>query len=159
MLFGDAMVRFYRHRGDEVFFLSGADCHGARVEYVAEGLGLTPKALVDRSLDATRPLFERLELSFDELGRTDDPSHIAWVKDFFAELRRRDAIVPRLVSVAHCRHCRHELPDRFVEGRCPACNGRAFGNQCQDKMVCGKNLRPHELREPRCAVCAEPTEM
>jgi methionyl-tRNA synthetase len=156
MLFADAMARFYRLRGDDVYFLSGADEHGARVEFVADGLGTTPQALVDDALARTKPLFAQLELSFDELGRTGDPAHQAWVKAFFADLKRVGALEARDVAVAWCDHCERILPDRFVEGRCPSCNGRAFGNGCQDKMVCGRQLKPAELLAPKCSVCADP---
>ncbi len=157
MLFGDVMARFYRLRGDDVYFLCGADEHGARIEYVAEGLGVSPAALVGSALERTRPLLAALELSFDEFGRTGDPAHHAWVRAFFAELRRAGAIQAREVTVAWCDHCARALPDRFVEGRCPSCNARAFGHQCQDTMVCGRLLKPSELREPKCSVCADPS--
>jgi methionyl-tRNA synthetase len=156
MLFGDVMARFYRLRGDDVYFLCGADEHGARVEYVAEGLGLPPTTMVDRALERTRPVLEQLELSFDELGRTGDPGHQSWVKAFFTDLKRLGALEAREVTVAWCEHCARVLPDRFVEGRCPACNGRAFGNQCQDRMVCGRHLKPAQLLGPKCAICADP---
>ncbi len=156
MLFGDVMARYYRLRGDDVYFLCGADEHGARIEYVAEGLGTAPDMMVEGALARTRPLLAQLELSFDELGRTGDPAHQAWVKAFFADLKRVGALEARDVTVAWCEHCARVLPDRFVEGRCPTCNGRAFGNQCQDKMVCGRLLKPAELREPKCSICADP---
>jgi methionyl-tRNA synthetase len=157
MIFGDVMARYYRLAGDEVYFLCGADEHGARIEYVAEGQGRTPAAVVDDALARTEPLFAPLSLSFDKFGRTADPAHVSFVRDFMARLRARGAIVPRDVEVAWCDRCARVLPDRFVEGACPACGAKAFGNQCQDKMVCGKMLRPAELVRPRCAVCNDPS--
>lgn len=157
MLFADVMARVYRLDGDDVFFLCGADEHGARIEYVAEGLGRAPGAVVDAALAATQPLFAPLSLSFDRFGRTGDAEHVRFVQEFVARLRATGALVARDVDVAWCDRCARVLPDRFVEGKCPSCGARGHGNQCQDKMVCGRLLRPADLVEPRCAVCAEPS--
>jgi methionyl-tRNA synthetase len=159
MLFGDVMARFYRLRGDDVYFLCGADEHGARVEYVAEGLGCGPGQVVDDALARTRPLLAALGLSFDDFGRTADPEHVAWVQAFFADLKQAGALGARDVEVAWCDHCARVLPDRFVEGACPSCGGRAFGNQCQDKMTCARMLHPAELVGARCAVCQDATRL
>ncbi|MSP15272.1 MAG: hypothetical protein EXR73_01445 [Myxococcales bacterium] len=156
MLFADVIARFSRLRGDHVLFLCGGDEHGARVEYVAEGVGRTPREVVDAAHAATMPLLSALSLSFDEFGRTSDPEHGRFVTDFVARLRARDALVTRELDVAWCDRCARVLPDRFVEGTCPGCGGRAYGNQCQDKLMCGKLLRPGELASPRCGVCGDP---
>lgn len=161
MLFADSVARWRRLRGDDVYFTSGADEHGSRVELVAEGRGMTPRALVDEKLAATLPLLGKLELSFDAFGRTTDSHHEAFVARFLGNLVRKGAVTRRAVAVPFCTACDRYLPDRFTEGRCPHCGGSAFGNQCNDKRGCGVSLDPFELVDGRCAVCAgtfEPRE-
>src|SRR5262245_48783822 len=89
MLFADVYARYYRHKGDEVYFLCGADEHGARTEYVAHGYGVTPKQLLDEKYDATVPLLKQMGLSFDAFGRTGDAFHQQFVQQFFTDLIAR----------------------------------------------------------------------
>jgi methionyl-tRNA synthetase len=155
MLLGDVAARFFRLIGDEVFFLCGADEHGARVEFVAEGVGLAPAALVDGKVKATLPLLEGLHLSFDRFGRTTDPDHERFVRDLLADIDRRGGLEERMLQIAHCAGCDRFLPDRFVVGACPHCGEKAWGSECRNKLGCGRPLSPGELRDPRCAVCGE----
>src|SRR3989338_9123944 len=102
MLFADVCARFYRLLGDDVFFLCGADEHGARTEYVARGYGTTPKALLDSKFDATLPLLSKLELSFDHFGRTGDSNHAQFVQQFIQELQQKEIIVQGTQKIAWC---------------------------------------------------------
>jgi len=154
MLFADVCARYYRTKGEEVFFLSGADEHGARTEYVAQGYGTTPQKLLDEKYQATLPLLDQLELSFDAFERTTDRFHKKFVQDFFAELRTKEALIESTQKVAWCSQCNHHLPDRFLEGTCPHCEGKTYGNQCNNKKVCSRLVESHEIKDPRCAVCA-----
>lgn len=153
MLFADAVARWRRIRGDSVTFVSGADEHGPRVEFVAEGRGVSPRALVDEKVEATEPLLRRLGISLDCFARTTDPAHQRFVQRFLVDVVSRGAAERRAVDVPWCQACDRFLPDRFVEGRCPKCGGSAFGNQCNDKRGCGAALEPADLVEPRCAIC------
>jgi len=159
MLLADVAARFFRLQGDEVFFLCGADEHGARVQFVAEGYGKFPGALVDDKVAASLPLFSGLHLSFDRFGRTTDPEHQRFVRDFLFDLDRRGALEERALQVPYCASCARFQPDRFVQGICPHCQGKATGSGCVNKLTCGRPLSPVELRDPRCAVCDEPTTL
>ena len=129
MLFADVYARYYRLKGEEVYFLCGADEHGARTEYVAQGYGTTPQQLLDEKYEATLPLLEKLSLSFDAFERTSDPFHKKFVQEFFSDLLAQDAIVEQEQKVPWCPSCQHHLPDRFLEGTCPSCAGKTYGNQ------------------------------
>ncbi|MBI3848425.1 MAG: class I tRNA ligase family protein [Planctomycetes bacterium] len=153
MLFADSVARYRRHRGDDVLFTSGADEHGARVEFVAESQGRSPRDLVDEKVSATLPLLSRLGLSLDAFGRTSDPKHEVFVRRFVSRLLEVGALERRITRVPHCPSCRKFLPDRFVEGRCPRCGAKAFGNQCNNKRRCSAVLDPFDLVDARCAVC------
>jgi len=93
MLFADVCARFHRLQGHEVFYLCGADEHGARTEYVARGYGTTPRELLDSKFEATLPLLAQLELSFDYFGRTGDPFHAQFVSEFVDDLKAREIII------------------------------------------------------------------
>lgn len=158
MLFADAMARYRRFRGDEVLFVSGADEHGPRVEYVAEGQGKSPRDLVDEKVAATRPLLERLQLSMSLFARTTDPSHVRFVQNFISRLLHVGAAERWRVQVPYCSACHKHLPDRFIEGFCPKCGQAAFGNQCNNKRSCGVLLDPFQLVGGRCAICGGPVQ-
>ncbi|MBI4509025.1 MAG: class I tRNA ligase family protein [Deltaproteobacteria bacterium] len=155
MLFADVAARFHRLHGDDVFFLCGSDDHGARIEFVSEGYGKKPADLVREKYEATLPLLGRLGLSFDLFGRTSDERHRAFVQGFYARLRSRGALSAREESIPFCERCSKFLPDRFLEGKCPHCGGRAYGNQCQNKKSCDRLLKPSELVEAHCAACGD----
>lgn len=154
MLFADVYARYYRNKGDEVFFLSGADEHGARTEYVAQGYGTTPKQLLDEKYDATLPLLKDLSLSFDAFGRTGDAFHQQYVQEFFSDLIKHEKIIPGTQKVAWCASCQHHLPDRFLEGTCPYCQDKTYGNQCNNKKGCARLVESEDIVNPQCAVCA-----
>ncbi len=71
----DAMARHYRHRKFEVFFLTGTDEHGLKVQRAAEERGLTPKALADLNSSSFERLFKTLEITHDRFIRTTDTDH------------------------------------------------------------------------------------
>ncbi len=71
----DAFARHYRQRGFDVFFMTGTDEHGMKVQREAEKLGETPQAFVDRISQRFRDLFDRLELSHDRFIRTTEKQH------------------------------------------------------------------------------------
>lgn len=154
MLFADVCARFHRLNGDEVFFLCGADEHGARTEYVAKGYGTTPQELLNTKFDATIPLLAKLELSFDHFGRTGDPFHKQFVQDLVRDLVKRERVIQDMQKVPWCAQCQHHLPDRFLEGTCPYCHGTTYGNQCNNKKNCSRLVEANKVIDPRCAVCA-----
>lgn len=158
MLFADVCARFHRYLGHDVYFLCGADEHGARTEYVARGYGTTPQVLLDAKFNATVPLLKRLSLSFDDFGRTGDPFHKQFVQEFLRELSQKRALVPGMQRVPWCACCKRHLPDRFLEGICPSCASKTYGNQCNNKKNCSRLLEPDQILDSHCAVCAGPVE-
>jgi methionyl-tRNA synthetase len=158
MLFADVYARFYRYKGDEVYFLSGADEHGARTEYVAQGYGTTPKQLLDEKYHATLPLLKKLGLSFDAFERTGDPLHKQFVQKFYDDLLKQNMLIEGKQKIAWCTRCQHHLPDRFLEGTCPYCKGNTYGNQCNNKKVCSRLIESEDIQYPQCAVCSGAVE-
>jgi methionyl-tRNA synthetase len=156
MLFADIIARFYRLGGESVFYLCGADEHGARTEYVARGYGTTPKQLLDAKFDATVPLLKKLNISLDYFGRTHDSFHIEFVQNLIEELIQKEVIIPGTQKIAWCSQCSQHLPDRFLEGTCPYCQGRTYGNQCNNKKDCARLVESDQVIDGRCAVCSAP---
>ncbi|AWV88798.1 methionine--tRNA ligase [Bradymonas sediminis] len=81
----DVFARHYRQRGDEVFFLTGTDEHGLKVQRAAEEQGISPQELVDTNSAKFRDLFAKLELTHDRFVRTTEADH----KDAVVEMVRR----------------------------------------------------------------------
>src|SRR6478672_1970759 len=83
----DVLARHHRQRGEEVFFLTGTDEHGAKVARAAEEAGLTPKEFCDQVSARFRDLVAKLNATNDYFIRTTDPEHEARVQDFLVRLR------------------------------------------------------------------------
>jgi methionyl-tRNA synthetase len=121
----DIIARYHRLRGERVFFLTGTDEHGQKVEKAAKERGRTPKEHCDTMVDNFRNLWKRLNISNDAFIRTTDTEHVKTVQELLKQLLKDRLIEKRSYSGWYC------VPDeRFwtekdlVEGNCPDC-GRA----------------------------------
>ncbi|NPB07174.1 MAG: methionine--tRNA ligase [Aquificae bacterium] len=85
----DALARYYRVRNYRVFFLTGTDEHGLKIQKKAQELGLHPKELVDRNAERFKKLWEFLGISYDKFIRTTDPEHERFVQKVFQECYER----------------------------------------------------------------------
>jgi len=101
----DALARHHRQRGEDVFFLTGTDEHGAKVAQAAAAAGLSPKEFCDRVSARFRDLVERLEASNDFFIRTTDPEHEAFVQRFVEILRDRGHLFEGSYSGFYCTAC------------------------------------------------------
>ncbi|HKJ89043.1 MAG TPA: class I tRNA ligase family protein, partial [Gammaproteobacteria bacterium] len=88
----DTVARYERLRGRDVYFLTGTDEHGLKVERSAQRQGTTPQALADRVVERYRSLWERLEISFDDFIRTTEDRHAAGVRKLWELLEGEGAI-------------------------------------------------------------------
>ncbi|MDD2677619.1 MAG: methionine--tRNA ligase [Methylacidiphilaceae bacterium] len=88
----DALARYQRLCGRSVFFLSGVDEHGQKVQQSARALGLDPQAFCDRQSALFRSLWDRLDISFDRFARTTDPLHKEAVRSSLRNLQERDLL-------------------------------------------------------------------
>ncbi len=82
----DVLARYHRLRGDAVFFLTGTDEHGQKVEKAAQERGLTPKAHADSMTVNFQQLWKKLEITNDAFIRTTDKEHIAVVQELLQKL-------------------------------------------------------------------------
>ena len=82
----DVIARFRRQMGDEVYFLTGSDEHGQKVQASARKSGVAPQAYVDKTVKEFRALYDRLGVSYDDFIRTTEPRHKQVVRDILQKL-------------------------------------------------------------------------
>ncbi|MGB9716107.1 MAG: methionine--tRNA ligase [Thermodesulfovibrionales bacterium] len=121
-LAADILARYNRLRGRNVFFLTGTDEHGQKVEKAAQERGRTPKEHADIMVENFKNLWLKLNITNDAFIRTTDPEHVKIVQSLLMDLYKKGEIEKRLYAGWYC------IPDeRFwtekelVEGNCPEC--------------------------------------
>lgn len=153
LLPADVLARYFRLRGDHVFFDSGSDAHGTPITVRAEAEGKHPKDIANYYHRIIKSTFARLGFSFDHYTITTTTRHAELVQEIFLRLKERGLLVERTTPQAYCERDRRFLPDRYVEGTCPVCGfGEARGDQCER---CGSLLEPERLTGPRCKLCGQ----
>lgn len=150
LLPGDVLARYHRAYGDQVYFVSGSDCHGTPVAVRAKREGRTPQEISDFYHEEFVQCFEKLGFSYDCYTKTSDERHKQFVREFHARLYQNDLVYEKETPQAYCEQCQSFLADRFVTGICPKCGKETRGDQCDD---CGTVLEPENLLWPVCAVC------
>ncbi len=150
LLPGDVLARYYRAKGDRVYYVSGSDCHGTPVTLRAAQEGRTPREVSDAYHAEFAEVFKKLGFSYDMYGKTSSPEHIAFVWEFHSRLYSSPYIIEKRAPQAYCPACNKTLTDRLVTGQCPVCGGSARGDQCD---ACGAVVEAEQLISPRCAQC------
>ena len=150
LLPADVIARYYRAKGDDVYLVSGSDCHGTPVAIRAKQENKSPQYISDYYHDEFCACFEKLGFSYDRYGKTSSDEHITFVQEFHKKMYEGKYIYEQEAPQAFCEHCKTSLADRFVVGKCPDCFDAARGDQCD---ACGKVLDPEYLLEPHCSVC------
>jgi methionyl-tRNA synthetase len=118
----DVMARFRRLMGDEVFFLTGTDEHGQKIEKAAAEKGEAPKQLADRVMIRFRMLWERLNISNDYFIRTTDSNHYEAVQTFFKKVREKGDIYLGQYEDWYCIFDEAYWTEfQLVDGKCPTC--------------------------------------
>ncbi|WP_215761617.1 methionine--tRNA ligase [Acetobacter sp. P1H12_c] len=88
----DVLARFHRLAGDDVFFLTGTDEHGQKVEQAAQAAGVVPKAFADKVSDDFRSMADAMAISYDDFIRTTEPRHIKGAQALWQKVAENDAI-------------------------------------------------------------------
>lgn len=153
LLPGDVLARYHRAVGDNVYFVSGSDCHGTPVAIRAKRENKTPGEISDFYHEEFAECFKKLGFSYDIYTKTSAPAHKEFVKEFHRKLYESNYIYEKEVPQAYCESCDTFLADRYVLGKCPKCGKDTRGDQCD---FCGAVLEAEGLAEPVCAVCGRP---
>lgn len=117
----DAICRFRRQMGDDVWFLIGMDEHGQKVAQTAEKAGLAPRAFVDGIAEHFSAMWTRLQISHDQFMRTSAPEHHAAVKDLLERIftHNPDDFYERTYTGRYCVGCESfKQPADIVDGHC-----------------------------------------
>ena len=116
----DVAARFHRQLGDDVFFLTGTDEHGTKVEQAAAARGLTPKQHVDEVVVKFKEVAAKVGASNDFFIRTTDPQHERYVQDFVARCYDAGDIYKSSYSGLYCPACEaYYIEENLVDGLCP----------------------------------------
>ena len=118
----DALARWHKMLGQDVFFLTGTDEHGQKIEKKARALGKSPIELVDPLVADLKEIWKLLDVSYDRFIRTTDPEHVACVQRIFEELYRRGEIYKAEYEGWYCTPCEAFWTEsQLKDGKCPDC--------------------------------------
>jgi methionyl-tRNA synthetase len=118
----DILARYHRLKGDEVFFLTGTDEHGQKVEKAAQGKGLSPKEHADIMVGNFKSLWGKLNISHNAFIRTTDPEHIKTVQGLIHLLWDNGEIEKRQYAGWYCTPDERFWTEKdLVDGNCPDC--------------------------------------
>ncbi|HIT84690.1 MAG TPA: methionine--tRNA ligase [Candidatus Ornithomonoglobus intestinigallinarum] len=118
----DAIARFNRFIGKDVFFLTGTDEHGIKIQEIAEAAGITPKEHVDKIAGEIRDIADMLNISYDKFIRTTDDYHVKAVQKIFKRLYDQGDIYKGEYEGLYCTPCESFWTEtQLVDGKCPDC--------------------------------------
>ena len=118
----DALARYKRLKGYDVFFLTGSDEHGQKIEERAKKKGCTPKEFVDPIIDNAKDLWKSLDISYDKFIRTTDPEHVECVQKVFKQLYDQGDIYKGAYEGWYCTPCESFWTEsQLKDGKCPDC--------------------------------------
>ncbi len=118
----DTIARFKRMQGYDVYFLTGTDEHGQKIERKAAQVGKTPKDYVDGIVANVKKLWELMDVSYDGFIRTTDDYHIAAVQKIFKKLYDQGDIYKAEYEGWYCTPCESFWTEtQLVDGKCPDC--------------------------------------
>ena len=118
----DAIARFKRLAGYDVFYLTGTDEHGQKIQKKAEEAGVTPKEYVDEIVANAKDLWKSLGISYDKFIRTTDEEHVECVQKIFKQLYDQGDIYKGEYKGLYCTPCESFWTEsQLVDGKCPDC--------------------------------------
>jgi len=116
----DVLARYYRGKGEDVFFLTGVDEHGAKIAEAASRAGLEPKDFADRLVPRFQEAWRNLNIEYSEFFRTTDPKHEEIVKKLILDLKKRGYVEKKKYTGLYCTACeKFLLSDELKDGKCP----------------------------------------
>ena len=121
-IIADAIARYKRLSGYDVFFQTGTDEHGLKIENKAKEAGVTPKEYVDKIIENAKDLWNRLNISYDFFIRTTDDFHVKKVQEIFKKLYDQGDIYKGEYKGLYCVPCESFWTEtQLVDGKCPDC--------------------------------------
>ena len=122
IVLADSIARFKRQQGYEVFFQTGTDEHGQKIELKAEEAGITPKEYVDNVSTEIKRIWDLMNTSYDKFIRTTDDYHEKQVQKIFKKLYDQGDIYKGHYEGMYCTPCESFFTEsQLVDGKCPDC--------------------------------------
>ncbi len=121
-IFADSIARAKRMQGYDVFFMTGTDEHGQKVENKAKEAGLSPKEFVDKTSSVIKSILDLMNVSYDKFIRTTDADHERVVQKIFKKFYEQGDIYKSHYEGLYCTPCESFWTEsQLVNGRCPDC--------------------------------------
>ena len=122
IVLADSIARFRRQEGYDVFFQTGTDEHGQKIELKAEEAGITPKEFVDKTSAEIKRIWDLMNTSYDKFIRTTDDYHEKQVQKIFKKLYDQGDIYKGSYEGMYCTPCESFWTEsQLVDGKCPDC--------------------------------------
>ncbi len=122
IVLADAIARFKRQEGYEVFFQTGTDEHGQKIELKAQEAGITPKEYVDKVAGQIKEIWDLMNCSYDKFIRTTDENHEKQVQKIFKKLYDKGDIYKSSYEGLYCTPCESFWTEsQLADGKCPDC--------------------------------------
>src|SRR5574344_313214 len=121
-IFADAIARYKRMQGFDVYFLTGTDEHGQKIQELAEAEKISPKAYVDNVAGEIKDIWNQMNISYSKFIRTTDDYHEEAVKKIFKKLYDQGDIYLGKYEGMYCTPCEALFTEsQLVDGKCPDC--------------------------------------
>lgn len=157
IVLADAIARFKRAEGYDVFFQTGTDEHGQKIELKAADAGTSPQAFVDNSVSEIKAIWDLMNTSYDKFIRTTDSYHKEQVQKIFKKLYDKGDIYEGFYEGWYCTPCESFFTDsQLVDGKCPDCGREVtkakeeayFFNMAKyaDKLIAHINSHPEFIQ-------------
>ena len=122
IILADAIARYKRAQGYDVFLQTGTDEHGQKIELKAEEAGITPKEYVDKVAGEIRRIWDLVDTSYDKFIRTTDEDHEKQVQKIFRKMYDKGDIYKGYYEGMYCTPCESFFTEsQLVDGKCPDC--------------------------------------
>ncbi len=122
IVLADSIARYKREQGYDVFFQTGTDEHGQKIELKAADAGVTPKEFVDDVAGQIKTIWDLMDTSYDKFIRTTDADHEKQVKKIFRKLYDKGDIYKGYYEGLYCTPCESFFTEsQLVDGKCPDC--------------------------------------
>ncbi len=128
IVLADAIARYKRQAGFDVYFQTGTDEHGQKIQQKAEAAGITPQEYVDHVAGEIRNIWDLMNTTYDRFVRTTDPEHESKVQKIFTRMYEKGDIYKGKYVGKYCTPCESFWTEsQLVDGKCPDC-----GRECVD---------------------------
>ena len=128
IVLADAIARYKRQAGYDVYFQTGTDEHGQKIQQKAEAAGITPQEYVDNVAGQIKGIWDLMNTTYDRFVRTTDPEHKSKVQKIFARMYEKGDIYKGKYVGKYCTPCESFWTEsQLADGKCPDC-----GRECVD---------------------------